>query len=255
MYGIDLDKSLEYEVASMREFAPHEKHVKRKCESDVLVMVLSGVLRFNEDGVDYEIMPGEYYIQHFEAIHGDSLESDCPRYLYIHFRGTWNDSRTCLPKRGTFIIEEIIGCMTELNRLVYGGGCKTEILSCFYNIMTYLLNGRNHTESQAERILKLLTSDIKDPPSLEELSAMCHFSRNHIINLVKKEFGMTPYEYLKRERIRLASSLLSATDISLEETAESCGFGDYTSFFRAFKSVRGVSPSEWRGKCRQRSDI
>ncbi len=238
-----------FEYASLREFAPHEKHVKRICESDVLVMVLSGVLRFNEDGVDHEIMPGEYYIQHFEAVHGECFESDTPRYLFIHFRGTWAENRTCLPKYGTFVIDEISEDITELNRLIYGGGNKTEILALFYRIMSFLMNGKNHTESQAEKILRLLTSDIKNPPNLDELAELCHFSKNHVINLVKKEFGVTPYEYLKIERVRFAAKLLGSTSMPLEEISELCGFGDYTVFFRAFKSVRGVSPSEWRAKC------
>lgn len=248
MYGIDLDKELYFEHSSMREFLPHEHHVKRICESDVLVMVLSGILRFNEDGLDYEIEPGEYYIQHFGAVHGECRESDCPKYLYIHFRGTWADTRTCLPKRGTFVIEDIADDMLKMHSLSYGGGNKTEILSLFYGIMSYLMNGRNHTESQAEKILRLLTHDIKNPPTLDALAEMCHFSKNHVINLVKKEFGMTPYEYLKIERVRCAAKLMGSTSIPLEDIAEMCGFGDYTGFFRSFKSVHGVSPSDWRAK-------
>lgn len=248
LYGIDLDKELIFENASLREFKPHERHVKRICESDVLVMVISGILRFNEDGADYEITPGEYYIQHYGAIHGTCEESDSPKYLYIHFRGTWDDNRTCLPKRGTFLIDDISDDMNKMHRLFYGGGSKTEILSLFYGIMTFLMNGRNHTESHAEKILRLLTHDLKDPPTLEELADMCHFSKNHIINLVKKEFGMTPYDYLKLERVRCAAKLMGSTSMSLEEISELSGFGDYTGFFRSFKSVHGVSPSDWRAE-------
>ncbi len=251
MYGIDLDKNLIFEHASMREFVPHEKHVKRVCDSDVLVMVLSGVLRFNEDGVDYEVFPGEYFIQPFGAIHGECMESDCPKYLYIHFRGTWGDSRTCLPKRGTFLIEDIIEDLNKFHMKYFGDGNRTEVLSLFYGIMAFLMNGVNHTETRAEMILRLLTHDLKNPPSLDQLAEMCHFSKNHIINLVKKEFGMTPYDYLKLERVRCASKLMNSTSLPLDEISELSGFGDYTSFFRAFRSVRGVSPSDWRSDIRR----
>ncbi len=246
MYGIDVNNDLIFKNASLREFAPHEKHVKRVCDADVLLMVLDGVLRFNEDGEDKEVFPGEYYIQHFGAIHGDCKESDCPKYLYIHFRGSWGDGRDFLPFRGYFSIEAIRDDIEKLNSLVYGGGSRTEILALFYGIFSFLLNGKYHTETTAEKILKILTRNIKDPPSLDELANRCHFSKNYVINLVKQEFNMTPYEYLKRERVKYASLLMGSTSKSLDSISEDCGFGDYSVFFRSFKSVYGISPAEWR---------
>ena len=246
-----MNEDLIFECASLREFAPHEKHVKRVCESDVLVMVLDGVLRFNEDGEDKEVFPGEYYIQHFGAIHGECEESDSPQYLYIHFRGSWGEGRSFLPFKGSFSMEDIRGDIEKLNSLVYGNGSKTEILSLFYGIFSFLFNGKNHTETTAEKILKTLTHDLKSPPSLDELANICHFSKNYVINLVKKEFSMTPYEYLKRERVKYSARLMGSTSKSLDYIAEESGFGDYSVFFRSFKSVYGISPSEWCEKMKK----
>lgn len=248
VHGIDLNSPITYETASLREFVPNEHHVSLVCESDVLLLVLSGVLRFSEDGTAYEVTPGEYFIQRYNGIQRGDVASDCPKYLYIHFRGTWDDNRECLPKRGTFVVDEMTDIINRLNTLSYGGGTKTEILSVFYGILTILMNGSNHTETTAEKILRILTVDLNNPPTLSELAEICHFSKNHIIGIVKKEFGITPYEYLKHERLRHAARLIGSTSMSIELAAEQSGFNDYTVFFRAFKSIYGMSPSEWRDK-------
>ena len=63
MYVIDLKKPIEYIYASFRYFEDGEKHVTRFCKHDVLLLVFDGVLKFTENGEDYEIHKGEYYIQ------------------------------------------------------------------------------------------------------------------------------------------------------------------------------------------------
>ena len=49
MKGINLNKEVTYEYASFRYFEKNEYHVERFCESDVLLLVFDGILRFSED--------------------------------------------------------------------------------------------------------------------------------------------------------------------------------------------------------------
>ena len=60
MRGIDLNKPITYQYASMRYFSPGERHITRFCMHDVLLMVFDGILRFNEDNTEYEVHAGEY---------------------------------------------------------------------------------------------------------------------------------------------------------------------------------------------------
>lgn len=251
MFGIDTDKEIVYIHGSLREFLPGEHHVERVCDSEVLLMGLSGVLRFSEDGEERELRAGEYYIQRNGGYHRGDMASDCPKYLYVHFRGEWADNRNCLPRSGTFALEDAVEDIYRLHGLAYGNGSRTELLAVFYGLLAFLVNGKNHTESMAEGIVGHLTEDLKRPPSLSELAETFHFSKNHIISIVKREFAMTPYEYLKRERLRRAVTLMGSTSLPFEEIAEQSGFSDYTVFFKAFKSVYGESPSEWRAKNRK----
>lgn len=81
------------------------------------------------------------------------------------------------------------------------------------------------------------------PRSLAESAGLApaRFAR-----LIKRFFGLTPSQYITKTRIAAASSLLRETNRSVADIALECGFGDHSSFTRAFKKVAGVLPSQFR---------
>lgn len=246
MYGIDLNGRIEYRQASFRYFEHHEHHVTRFCEDDVLLLVFSGVLRFGEDGKEYEIRAGKWHIQKHDSEQTGRYESDCPEYLYIHFYGERKDSAFELPDDGEFSPEALMPEMKLMDRLSHSLSSLTERYAAFYAILSQLMHGRDKEVSEAGKIIAYLTMDIRNAPSLEELAKECHFSKNSIITLVKKEYGITPYGYLNAVRLGQSARLMESTSLPLGEIAEQCGFGDYTQFFKAFKRVYKISPGAWR---------
>lgn len=61
-----------------------------------------------------------------------------------------------------------------------------------------------------------------------------------------KVYGMPPVRYLGLLRLNAAKSMLTATDLRVEEIAEAAGFSDQFYFSKCFKASCGVSPSEYR---------
>ena len=57
MYGIDLNKNIDYKYASLRFFNEGEHHIDRICGENVLLLVFKGVLRFSEDGKMNDYIP------------------------------------------------------------------------------------------------------------------------------------------------------------------------------------------------------
>ncbi len=58
--------------------------------------------------------------------------------------------------------------------------------------------------------------------------------------------GLSPVEWLIRERVGIAKDLLEAPNASMARVAERAGFGSEESFRRHFRRVVGVSPSDYR---------
>ena len=75
---------------------------------------------------------------------------------------------------------------------------------------------------------------------------------DYIRKLFKKEIGVSPSEYLLKERMALAGLLLSSgisnrfSHYSISQIAEACGYSEPLYFSRVFKKYYGVSPSEYK---------
>ena len=101
----------------------------------------------------------------------------------------------------------------------------------------------------ADIIAPALTKIFKDYSkrlTVDELSELCRISKYHFCRLFKKEMGMTVIQYITAYRISLAEAMLKDTDGNIDEIAASCGFGDISYFYRAYKSVKGISPRKAR---------
>lgn len=71
-------------------------------------------------------------------------------------------------------------------------------------------------------------------------------SAQYISRLIKKEVGMTYQSYLNHLRITKAQELLVSTDLSITEIYEQVGYNSRNTFVKTFKSMTGVTPSDYR---------
>ncbi len=245
MTGIDLNQPIIYKHSSMRFFKEGEYHITRYCKTDVLLLVFDGVLSFCEDGVEYELKKGDYHIQKAGSYQTASLPSQSPKYLYVHFIASWNEGEGCLSKKGIFDYPSLKGLMEKLDMSSGEELTLTEINAFFYQILSSLYRMTEKTTT-ADMIARYLTENMQKGVCLEELAKRFHFSKNHIINIFKKRFGVTPFEYMNNQRIKKAKQLMTVTSLSAESIAYECGFGDYSHFYKLFKKNHGICPDKWR---------
>ena len=78
-----------------------------------------------------------------------------------------------------------------------------------------------------------------------------HYSKNYIIRIFNKEFGISPVQYINEKKMRCAMYLLETTSKSIVEIATECGYADYAYFYKQFVKKAGVSPSTYRKHIQQ----
>ena len=81
-----------------------------------------------------------------------------------------------------------------------------------------------------------------------KLADSVHVSEDYLTRIFHKETGLSPWEYLNRYRINLASLMLLHTNATVYDVAEKCGFQDQAYFCRVFKKIHGVPPGKFRSK-------
>ena len=107
-------------------------------------------------------------------------------------------------------------------------------------------NGGSGAGEEWEYIKYVHTHFMDEHISLEKMAAHFGVSVFVIRNAFKRLLGKNFLEYLHLLRIRRASSLLAATDMSVAEIAYDVGFSSLRSFTRVFKEVTGVSATDYR---------
>ena len=102
--------------------------------------------------------------------------------------------------------------------------------------------------SPVEKSLKFIHMNIKRSFSVKELAEMEFLSPSRYREVFKEATGLSPLDYINRQRIRLACELIEQGDLSLSQVAELCGFSDRLYFQRIFKKRMTVTPGAYRNK-------
>ncbi|MBP5560518.1 MAG: helix-turn-helix transcriptional regulator [Muribaculaceae bacterium] len=87
-------------------------------------------------------------------------------------------------------------------------------------------------------------------PSVKMFADKCCLSPNYFGDLVKKESGKTPVEYIQAKVIDIAKEELHSTDDTITEIAYRLGFQSSQHFNRYFKRITSLTPTEFRKQSR-----
>lgn len=82
--------------------------------------------------------------------------------------------------------------------------------------------------------------------SLNDVAAHVGVSRSHFAHLFKDYTNMTFVDFLTMERVKLAETFFMNPQLRMIDIAFESGFSSISSFNRAFRKIKGCSPSEFR---------
>lgn len=83
-------------------------------------------------------------------------------------------------------------------------------------------------------------------PSVKYFADKIYLSANYFGDLIKKETGKSPQEYIQFKMMELAKNLIAHSDKTMSEIAYSLGFTYPQHFGRLFKKQTGMTPNEYR---------
>ncbi|MEV0273571.1 helix-turn-helix domain-containing protein [Hamadaea sp. NPDC050747] len=93
---------------------------------------------------------------------------------------------------------------------------------------------------------------LAEPLSLQQLAAHARMSVRTFTRRFRDEVGMTPGQWLIRQRVDHARALLESTDLPIELIARRSGFGTALSLRQHLRAAAGVSPADYRRTFRAR---
>ncbi len=94
--------------------------------------------------------------------------------------------------------------------------------------------------------MRFLDAHFREPIQAQDLAQAAGMSRRRMQDLMRQALGRTPRQELERRRIDEACRRLDAGAGKLHQVAVECGYASLAAFDRAFRRVRGCSPTAWR---------
>lgn len=92
------------------------------------------------------------------------------------------------------------------------------------------------------------------PVTLGELAGQASMSVRTFNRRFREELGLTPMQWLTRQRVERARQLLEETELPVDRIAADAGFGTAASLRQHLHATLGVSPSAYRSTFRGTSD-
>lgn len=109
-----------------------------------------------------------------------------------------------------------------------------------------------HSSRTSRRVLgtcEKLVRDLAQTPSLAELARSVGTNRNTLTEEFRAAFGLSPFAWLREQRLQRARQLMFETDWPLYRIGEAIGYADANHFSTSFKKRFGASPRALRRKC------
>jgi len=99
-------------------------------------------------------------------------------------------------------------------------------------------------DSTVYNVLGYINEHYNENLTLDDLANRFFISKYHLSREFQRLVGSSVHRYIVQKRLVMAKQMLSNGKPS-SEVYQSCGFGDYSNFYRAFKAEYQISPKEY----------
>ncbi|MBQ7981277.1 MAG: helix-turn-helix transcriptional regulator [Oscillospiraceae bacterium] len=144
-------------------------------------------------------------------------------------------------------------CVPEQIR---NGYFKVKLLELllYLSVLEIQPDTRTFTKSQVDIVKEIggyLMEHKNERITIQQLSQRFHISVTHIKNTFKGVYGVSVGAYIRTQKMESAAYMLEYTNKTISEVASEHGYDNSSKFSAAFRSVKGLTPTEYRNeRCR-----
>ena len=180
-----------------------------------------------QESVDYM-----YLIQKAEAFHQYIYHLPPAAFHQVESKFLRLLEEISSEKYGSDAVRHLCLCdlIITINRAIYDDEhmqTESDEMSLFQNILSYVEN------------------NLEESLTLDQIAGNFFVSKYYIAHLFKDTLGISLHQYIIKKRLAECRSAIVSGG-SITEIYEKYGFGDYSSFFKAFKKEYGMSPKEYQ---------
>ena len=240
-------------------------------EFDKVVLLLAGRVDYLVEGRSYALKPWDVLLVRHHTIHKAVIDRTQPYeriIIYLdgkYFGRSMPEARLMgsfdqADRAGQHLLTPSDAQRQELQQVLRayessagdeGVGAsalrETFIIQLLIHISRMTASAAPSRESQydpkIQQVLSYINENLGRELSVDELAEQAYLSRYHFMRLFKAQTGSTVHAYVRQKRLLHAARLIRE-GVSVGKAAADSGFGDYSSFHRAFRESFGISPGQ-----------
>lgn len=239
------------------EIIVNNQHTHNMCE---IYLNLSGNVSFMVENNIYPISPGNIIITRpFEAHHCIYHSKEQHDHIWILFSAEDNERFFDLfykrePGEKNLIIltsdhlSDFINICRILTEKEVG---EFEKYSLFFRLMAILNSGNrqnisdNRIKKEILTAISYINDNISGDLSVSLIAKRLNLNVKTFERYFREGIGMLPARYIRSRRLSAAKTCL-AEGLNVSQTAEKCGFSDYSLFISSFKRTYGITPLKFK---------
>ncbi|WP_295581962.1 AraC family transcriptional regulator [uncultured Oscillibacter sp.] len=247
-------------------------------EFDKLILLLGGRVTYVVEGVTYFLKPWDILLVQHNLIHRPVIDPAEPYERIVVWLGReWSARRsdpaepldTCFDttrERGFHLLRtdgerrlhymQLIQSLEAALRSEEFGSRRMADTLCqqlLVGVNRDVLRSRTAQEERdsyrvdpkMEEILKYIAAHLEEELTVDLLAKRFFLSRYYLMHRFKAVTGYTVHQYISQKRLLRAGELIRA-GVPVMKAAEQAGFGEYSTFLRAFQNTFHMSPREFR---------
>lgn len=102
------------------------------------------------------------------------------------------------------------------------------------------------SQQKLKQAIEYIQEHLGEDLSLNDIANELGMSSYYFCNLFKRSTGVSPHQYLIRQRVERAKLLLKQPGRTVTAIALDCGFANQSHFARCFRHHTGLNPKEFR---------
>lgn len=263
-FCLNKNTPLNFVVCGMLSSKDNFLHMKRQFSDNVFILIKKGTLNICANNNNYELSPNQFIVLKKEELHFGTKNSVGElEYYWVHFDDALeinNDSSLSLsykyfiPETGTINNSNKIQLLfTQLLDFYMNDSSNQDILNFAVSLLMLELTAEcKEKENQRDyppvlyNAMSWIKANYSKNFSIQGLSEYLNYSSTHLSVLFKKNLNMSIIQYINHVRIETAKNLLTYFGLSVKECAWQCGFEDEKYFMKVFKTITGITPTEYK---------
>lgn len=134
----------------------------------------------------------------------------------------------------------------DIDRQELDDRAAVQFLGIVQKISRHICGRSEAVAPDAALIKAYIQQNLERPITVNDLAALVYRTPAQITRMLKKAFGVTPYEYILDCKIETARHLLINTPMKVKEISDNLSFSDEHYFSNYFKKKVGMSPTRFR---------